>query len=166
MYDASRSRDRSHYEQFRAYHASLYRYVEATSLTPFADRARDRALHAVLISLCRHLIAELRNNGEAGQIVSLRPQAESIIQKILDRVGRVDKSEVDATRAELNQILERWEKLARNVPGLVYQKYRNQSTVPLLTARFDGDAESNASAFPTLNSMREVDVECDILLEG
>ena len=51
LHDASRSRDRSHYEQFIAFHSALYKYVEATSLTPFAERARDRALHAILISM-------------------------------------------------------------------------------------------------------------------
>lgn len=162
MYDASRSRDRSHYEQFRAYHASLYRYVEATSLTPFADRARDRALHAVFISLCRHLINDLRNNAGAGRIRFHRPQVEAILQKIVERAGLIDDSEVQATQRELNQILEHWERMALNASKLVYQKFRNQPGIPLLTAKFDG----NENAFPTLNSMRDVDIECDVFLEG
>jgi hypothetical protein len=37
-------RDRTHYEQFRSFHLSFYRAVEATSVTPFAPRALDRAL--------------------------------------------------------------------------------------------------------------------------
>lgn len=35
MYDGSKSRDRSHYEQFRAYHESFYKHVEPTGATPF-----------------------------------------------------------------------------------------------------------------------------------
>lgn len=58
-YNPTRSRDRSHYEQFLRYHSGLYKYVEATSLTPFADRARDRGLHALYVSLCRYLVPEL-----------------------------------------------------------------------------------------------------------
>ena len=42
-------RDRTHYEQFRAFHPSFYRAVEATSVTPFAPRALDRALAATLL---------------------------------------------------------------------------------------------------------------------
>ncbi|MDK2887265.1 MAG: hypothetical protein PWP72_142 [Thermoanaerobacter sp.] len=160
MYDASRSRDRSHYEQFRAYHASLYRYVEATSLTPFAERARDRALHAVLISLCRHLIPGLRSNGDAGQVGAFRSRVEEIINKIADRVNQVDPPEVEDTRRELYEILDRWEQLAGS--NLVYQKYGKQEGIPLLTHRFDSDGH----AFPTLNSMRDVDVECEVFLEG
>src|SRR6185312_4418940 len=53
LFNAARSRDRSHYESFMAYHSALYRQVESTSVTPFSSRARDRGLHAVLIALAR-----------------------------------------------------------------------------------------------------------------
>ena len=43
MFNAARSRDRSHYESFKGYHSALYRQVESTSVTPFSPRARDRA---------------------------------------------------------------------------------------------------------------------------
>lgn len=55
LYDATKSRDRSHYEQFYPYHESFYRYVEPTSVTPFSKPARDRAVHAVIIGLLRHM---------------------------------------------------------------------------------------------------------------
>jgi ATP-dependent helicase YprA (DUF1998 family) len=51
----AKARDRSHYESFPTWHETLYRDVEPTSVTPFASRARDRALHAVLVALVRHL---------------------------------------------------------------------------------------------------------------
>ena len=55
MYDGSKSRDRSHFEQFKPYHESFYKYVEPTGATPFSKPARERALHAVVIALlnCR-----------------------------------------------------------------------------------------------------------------
>jgi hypothetical protein len=53
LFNASRSRDRSHYESFVTYHSALYRQVESASVTPFSSRARDRGLHAVLIALAR-----------------------------------------------------------------------------------------------------------------
>lgn len=59
MYDGSKSRDRSHYEQFKPYHESFYKYVEPTGATPFAKPARDRALHAVVIAMMRLLESEL-----------------------------------------------------------------------------------------------------------
>jgi hypothetical protein len=48
-------RDRLHYEQFRQFHACFYRAVEATSVTPWAARALDRALAAVLVAMARHI---------------------------------------------------------------------------------------------------------------
>lgn len=48
-------RDRMHYEQFRQFHACFYRSVEPTSVTPWAARALDRALAAVVVTIVRHL---------------------------------------------------------------------------------------------------------------
>lgn len=160
MYDASRSRDRSHYEQFLSYHSSLYRYVEATSLTPFAERSRDRALHAVLISLCRHLIDGLLDNGDAARVSDFRPEVEGQINTILARVQVIDALEYEDTREHLLEILNEWENMAID-NDLVYQKYFNLPGTPLLTDRFD----DSGGAFPTLNSMRNVDVECEVYLE-
>ncbi len=50
-----RARDRAHYEDFETYHQAFYRAVEATSVTPAASGALDRALGAVFAGLVRHL---------------------------------------------------------------------------------------------------------------
>jgi len=47
-------RDRTHFEQFGNFHRSFYRAVEATSVTPWAARAMDRALAAVVVAAARH----------------------------------------------------------------------------------------------------------------
>ena len=161
MYDASRSRDRSHYEQFLAYHSSLYRYVEATSLTPFAERARDRALHAVLISLSRQLINGLIDNSDAVNVSNNRMEVDQQIQCILDRVKIVDPLEYKAAEDQLYSILEFWEQMAATNDDLVYQNYYKKTATPLLTNRFDDKSD----ALPTLNSMRNVDVESEVYLE-
>src|SRR5207302_73757 len=62
LYNAGRSRDRSHYENFVAYHSALYRQVESSSVTPFSPRARDRGLHAVLVALARLMGSKFRPN--------------------------------------------------------------------------------------------------------
>jgi hypothetical protein len=48
-------RDRTHFEQFGQYHRSFYRAVEATSVTPWAARALDRALAAIVVATARHI---------------------------------------------------------------------------------------------------------------
>ena len=51
LLNVHRPRDRSHFERFEAFHASFYRAVEATSVTPFSPRALDRALPALVVAL-------------------------------------------------------------------------------------------------------------------
>lgn len=52
-------RDRMHFEQFGQFHRTFYRSVEATSVTPWAARALDRALAAVVVAAARHVDPEL-----------------------------------------------------------------------------------------------------------
>jgi uncharacterized protein YijF (DUF1287 family) len=53
IYNPSKSRDRSHFEQFHSYHRRLYERVEPTSATPFALSAVQRALPGALITWAR-----------------------------------------------------------------------------------------------------------------
>lgn len=52
-YGPSKARDRSHYEQFQAYHSRLYAQVEPASVTPFTIPVLERALHAVMVAWVR-----------------------------------------------------------------------------------------------------------------
>jgi Helicase conserved C-terminal domain len=53
IYNPSKSRDRSHFEQFLSYHRRLYERVEPTSATPFAISAIQRALPGALLVWAR-----------------------------------------------------------------------------------------------------------------
>ena len=156
IYNSARSRDRSHYEQFLTYHTSLYKYVEASSLTPFSDRARDRALHALLITLCRHYISELYDDRAAKNIVSksLQPKVMAIKQKIIDYIATVDKSEADVAARELDDILDAWKAEAGDE-----LKYRYGGGKKLLQTDTELD-----SKFRTMNSMRNVEPQSGIYL--
>ena len=72
LLNVHKPRDRLHYEGFRQFHACFYRAVEATSVTPWAARAMDRALAAVVVAAARHLIPALTPDGAAGDIVRLQ----------------------------------------------------------------------------------------------
>lgn len=67
MYDASKSRDRSHFEQFKQYHESFYRYVEPTGATPFSKPARDRSLKALLVAMIRNAESSLSSEKDASK---------------------------------------------------------------------------------------------------
>lgn len=156
VYNASRSRDRSHYEQFLKYHSALYRYVEATSLTPFSDRARDRGLHALYVALCRYLVDNLRNNGQAINYRSDDPAVQAVEKIIIDYVRKVDPEELSAVMDELNDIQAAWDVAATG--ALVYKSRKNEKEL------LKGDTEDDR--FRTMNSMRNVDGQSGIYLLG
>jgi hypothetical protein len=58
MYNPSKSRDRSHFEQFHSYHRRLYERVEPTSVTPFAPSAIQRGASGVLLAWARQISNE------------------------------------------------------------------------------------------------------------
>lgn len=156
-YSAARSRDRSHYEQFLKYHSALYRYVEATSLTPFSDRARDRALHAIYVSLCRYLIENLRENHQAVNFDPNDPKVKNIEKIILDYVQKVDPNEIDSVKHELEIIAQKWgEEAAGN---LIYKSWAMNKKEKMLLQKDTSD-----DRFRTMNSMRSVDSQSGIYL--
>ena len=67
LLNAHKPRDLMHYEQFRSFHMSFYRAVEATSVTPFSPRAVDRALAATLVTAVRHFDTPMTPDDAAGR---------------------------------------------------------------------------------------------------
>lgn len=156
VYNSSRSRDRSHYEQFLRYHSALYRYVEATSLTPFSDRARDRGLQALFVTLCRYLIDNLRENSAAGNFNKDNKEIVMIEKIIKEYVEKVDESELDDVLEELRDIEEAWHD---KTGGELYYKKKNKNEL----LKPDTDEYSR---FRTMNSMRSVEQQSGIYLLG
>ena len=103
-------RDRTHYEQFRAFHMSFYRAVEATSVTPFAPRALDRALAATLVAALRHVDPDLTPNRAADRIAN----AASAYQRVKDaieakmRSAGQDSSAIQRCLARLDELKQAW----------------------------------------------------------
>lgn len=158
MYNPSHSRDRSHYEQFTYYHSAIYKFVEATSITPFSDRARERALHAVYISLCRQLVDGLKSNDDAKNFNIASDEISDLEKYIREYAKHVDPEEYDDTVKDLIEIKETWSNLASD--NLIYSKCNNIEGQPLLKNDADELGE-----YATLNSMRNVDVQSNLYLE-
>lgn len=96
IYNANKARDRSHFESFCSWHQALYKEVEATSVTPFAPRARDRALHASLVAISRHLLPALAI--EPVDIHGSEIELGEVVDRIVERAAKIDKDEEDAVR--------------------------------------------------------------------
>lgn len=80
--------DRTHYEQFRVFHASFYRAVEATSVPPFAPRALDRALSAVIVAAARHAEPELAPSAAVARLKDHPNVLEAIPRMINECANR------------------------------------------------------------------------------
>ena len=170
MYDGSKSRDRSHYEQFKAYHESFYKFVEPTGATPFSKPARSRSLHAVVISLLRMLEPDLMpEKGAAGftrqaYIARIEKVKRYIISRAATITGRINPNMTDDSAEisdEIDYILEKWEKLAENYDEehFFYGEKFMFSTPEENDGRLlkpYGTARGEA-AFDTMTSMRNVD---------
>ncbi|MGN0497007.1 MAG: helicase-related protein [Lachnospiraceae bacterium] len=171
MYDGSKSRDRSHYEQFKSYHESFYKHVEPTGVTPFSKPARERALHSVVISLLRQLLPELSAEKSAVNFSREKYQKEidKIIDYLVDRNNNIISminpnmdSEEDDIRQEIDYIFEKWESLIDGYD----EEHFSYGEKYMVTPPDEGEARLlkayNTSkfdqAFDTMMSMRNVDV--------
>lgn len=149
----AKARDRSHFETFRTWHATLYRDVEATSVTPFASRARDRALHAVLVTLCRQLIKKMHGSPT---IDGNEAAVSQLVDDIVARASAIDAGETDVKR-ELLKLVRVWH--ARRPEHYWDDRNRGASllqSAELVAARQAVGATVGA-AWPTLNTMRNVE---------
>ena len=123
MYDGSKSRDRSHYEQFRAYHESFYKHVEPTGATPFSKPARDRALHAILIAVMRMSVEELKSEKDAAKFTMDEYQKQIefiknfIVKRNNDIIQRINPDmDNDAERIanEIDTVFSEWQTRAES----------------------------------------------------
>jgi hypothetical protein len=167
LYNAARSRDRSHYENFRAYHSALYRQVESTSVTPFSARARDRALHAALIAAARMTLPAARDNDAAANIDDYLDDLHDIKEQIARRAAQTAPDDAESTLDHLEDVIDWWTQLADSNADLVYHKPRSPRDPKPRPARsallrnFEDD--DLPDSFPTMNSLRDVDVETDLI---
>lgn len=152
--NSAKARDRSHFETFRTWHGSLYRDVEATSVTPFASRARDRALHAVLVAAVRHLVPGMLNTPVFD--APAETQARAMIAAIVSRARIIDSNET-AVERELTERLEIW--LDRS-PINYWHDYKPRESLLQSAERAATEkalGRSAGEAWPTMNNMRSVE---------
>ena len=158
LYNHAKIRDRNRYENFSFWHNEIYKGVENTSVTPFSPNARDKALHVLLVILCKTKLnlespKDIKNKADRAR--------NEIIPIILDKVKKNDPSELEPTKKELEIFLDKWVERA-NTKELKYfwnQQRQNES----LLISFESFVAKKASgsftpdAKPTPNSLRGVE---------
>ncbi|MBI5527015.1 MAG: helicase [Deltaproteobacteria bacterium] len=164
VYNWARPRDLSHFESFEHYHATFYRHVEALSVTPFAARALDRGLSALLVALVRQLGQKFNANPRAQDLDRNHPFVREAVESIYRRVEGVVqvKAVADDIRARLENRLDEWLAEAAAVRGslLGYRMTRDGSTRELLKKAGVGDWE----LFTCLNSLRDVEPTVNLIV--
>lgn len=173
IYNWARPRDLSHYEAFEHYHATFYRSVEALSVTPFAPRAIDRGLTAVLVSLVRHAHAQeplgASWNPEPGaQIVPAASSAEidALVAAIAARGERVtgDTSVRHILQESMQQRRTSWmnrQALAMGQGAQLTFRGRGGTSQPLLLQ----PAPGRSGEWTCPNSLRETEASINLQID-
>ncbi|MFH9817026.1 helicase-related protein [Streptomyces sp. NPDC017230] len=163
FFNATRPRDRSHYETFDVYHRSLYRHVEPTSVTPWSVPSRRRALHAALVVLVRHRLGLAAEN-QAGQVLERLPEVEALAEELAARAEAAEPAIGDAVRKEVAGLIADWEDAAREARKdgrELYYRSQGKGQSNLIKS-----FEQNYGLWETPNSMRNVDRECQVTVKG
>lgn len=160
LYNWSRPRDLSHYERFVTYHSMMYRHVEASSVTPYSSRARDKALHGVFIGLVRLLDPNMSGNSGARNFDPNSQLVQQIVEYLLGRVKRSDSEEFEDAQATIRAFMDGWVGLRERYGNdLKYRAPGGAGPNVQKTWLLQSAEEGLGSEFPrgTLNSLREVE---------
>ena len=137
IYNWARPRDLSHYEAFEHYHATFYRHVEALSVTPFAPRALDRGLSAILAALVRDEYLPWNPEAAAAIVDVTAGRVREAVDAIARRAADIgaDASLEAEIRALAQTRLDAWAAKQRR-PGarLVYREEKGNAVLIARTA--------------------------------
>ena len=167
VYNWIRPRDISHYERFVHYHDTFYRHVEATSVTPFSERARDRALRGVLTSFVRQDVPGLSlPNKAASSFDRTQVRVTEIVESLRSRAYRTTGNDDVAAETELllENLTSEWHTRAQADEGLIYRTpWGNQDAEARVLLR-PMEQTTGRGAWPVATSLREVEEEIEVVL--
>jgi len=168
--NVAKPRDRSHYERFQAYHQSFYRFVEATSVTPFSAPVLDRGLAAVVVSLGRLMNTAMTAPLEVKGLDAHRAALETQLERLVKRAGlKLPSDEAARASATVLQraksLLDSWHNVIEQAKSDAAQRSysrldpEGQGHKPLLRTVLDRDEGSTQDElkFEAPLSMRDVE---------
>ncbi|MEM7712103.1 MAG: DISARM system helicase DrmA [Cyanobacteria bacterium P01_A01_bin.68] len=165
VYNWARPRDLSHYERFQHYHATFYQHVEALSLTPFAPRAIDRGLAALLVSLIRLTGNEFNGNEQPGRIERNHPYIKSAVDAICKRAGLIaDNQTQQLVKQALESKIDTWLHEAQNIQGGGILKYKSGKRDGVTVELLQSAGQQDWQDFTCLNSLRNVEPTVGLIL--
>ncbi|MEW8291542.1 MAG: helicase-related protein [Candidatus Thiodiazotropha endolucinida] len=159
MYNPGKPRDRSHFEQFRTYHASLYRYVEPTSVTPYSIPSLQRVLHSLLVIVGRY-IGKWKMPEDAD---FMQPAVSDALAELTERCRAIDSEHLEVFAERLTRLQDHWASESFDDWGGFGEP--DPDKLPLMyPAGMPELAEWVDTSWPTPTSMRSVDKESEALV--
>jgi hypothetical protein len=164
-FNAAKARDRSAFEAFTAWHGSIYRDVEATSVTPFASRARDKALSATLVSMFRHGFPVMWDSPDLAKLTDA--DLRTVVDAIEARVRAIEPLELAQTEMQINELLDSWldsgPRFYLEHSDLANSLLQDAETF----ARSVAKGRNPDEAWPVMNNMRSVEASTPFrMVEG
>jgi hypothetical protein len=181
LYNQAKNRDRSHYENFKDYHQAYYKYVEATSVTPFSLPAMDKILDSIVISLMKGLY--YRGSESANLDENAKLFLYEIRDKLLERfmginmaLSFTDEEVLERKKSEISELFEdvvrRWEELG-NVDFTKFQDIMNNplseenlTTKLFLDAKFRDHHMTRDRMLFAMTSLRDVDSSSKVKIKS
>ena len=167
-YFRHQARSLSHYESFRPYHESFYRFVESTSVTPYTFQVRSRALHAALVIALRHACGHLRDNRSAGHFDPNDREVRAIIDALRRRCATAAGTDrAEETVAHIDALVAQWHDEARRCDTERRQlNYHSPDHVWNAERLLCSHDATRRGLWRTLNSMRNVESTGEFRLYG
>ena len=156
-------RDRMHFEQFGQFHRTFYRSVEATSVTPWATRALDRALAAVIVAAARHVDPTLTPEAAVAELKDHPHVRDAVRDAIVARApAKMIAGGHPALAAAIDAILDAWISTANEqaAGGNIFAYARKKSPHRLLHMPLEPDLANLSEPhrrFVAGRSMRDVE---------
>jgi len=131
-------------------------------VTPWAPRARDRALHAAIVALARHKIPGMLEEDSPTLSPANEQKLMELVEELLARATAVDPDEKDGVRRDAEAFIAAWRN--RGQLGRYWlDRIKTKSPQSLLVSAEMAakmktlERTGQLVARPTLNSMREVE---------
>jgi hypothetical protein len=165
-------RDRAHDESFRHFHEAFYRAVEGASVTPWAPRALDRALPALVVGLARHIEARLSGENAAGSIQDYPEIRAEVVEEIVRRATDGGGEDAQMVERRVEALLDAWSRIAAEAEGNAVKlgyTTRAGANRKLLREVLDPNLSrlsQDEKRFPAPRSMRGVEASVALRIQG
>jgi hypothetical protein len=128
---AAKPRDLNHYEFFCGYHRQLHRYVEPSSVHPFAPSVIEKALGPVIVYILRNMryaTVSWYEEERAGEVVKCMYNAkefriiEDFIKQRAEKQPSARRMLISSIKDKIASMLDKWYSVANRYPDLVYSE--------------------------------------------